>query len=93
MASYTLNLRICKKDWTMTNSYEFKSTNTIQTILDNSIATDNWITEVSLTEGGAALAHSDLLSKYFGEIGQNVVYDVTPVPDPTLYIHNTRIRR
>lgn len=93
MAGYTLQVKICKKDWTMTNSDEFKSTNTIQTVLDNSIATDNWVTEVSLTDGGAALDHSDLLSEYFGEIGDNVLYDVTPVPDPVIYLHNSRIRR
>lgn len=85
---------IKKRDWTYTDIYSFDSPgDSIQTLLDSPIATNNWVTEVSVTEGWEALDHSlTLESLWFYDSTTYTVYDVTPIQAP-IYIHNTRIRR
>lgn len=69
---------------------------TIWDLLNTSVCVNNWITELSATQGGVALDHNSYAKIVSKEAsGDHIVfYDATPdIPDIALRIHNTRIRR
>ena len=77
--------------------YDYCSDNpTIWDLLNTDTCVSNWITELSATQGGAALDHNSYAKIVSKEAsGDHIVfYDATPdIPDIALRIHNTRIRR
>lgn len=77
--------------------YDYASSRpTIWDLLNTSVCISNWVTELSATLGGAALAHNLDAYNVFTDMDweNKIFYDATPdIPDIALRIHNTRIRR